>query len=153
MHFLHINTGGNIFATFGTLWEGCNYGGLDHSRYARSIRQARHRHRSNRGAGSGNGVGIGGRGRGGRLGGAQSRQGPCSRGRDPSASGRREGQVRGGGPCTPGVGGRVRQSRSEEHTSELQSLMRNSYAVFCLKKKKERQKREYTQDKIRHRTT
>src|SRR3546814_9565529 len=28
------------------------------------------------------------------------------------------------------------QHRSEEHTSELQSLMRNSYAVFCLKKKK-----------------
>src|SRR3546814_5987516 len=27
-------------------------------------------------------------------------------------------------------------SRSEEHTSELQSLMRSSYAVFCLKKKK-----------------
>src|SRR3546814_9506585 len=27
------------------------------------------------------------------------------------------------------------QRRSEEHTSELQSLMRNSYAVFCLKKK------------------
>src|SRR3546814_10818445 len=27
-------------------------------------------------------------------------------------------------------------SRSEEHTSELQSLMRNSYDVFCLKKKK-----------------
>src|SRR3546814_1178020 len=26
--------------------------------------------------------------------------------------------------------------RSEEHTSELQSLMRNSYAVFCLQKKK-----------------
>src|SRR3546814_15168061 len=26
-------------------------------------------------------------------------------------------------------------TRSEEHTSELQSLMRNSYAVFCLKKK------------------
>src|SRR3546814_1605451 len=33
--------------------------------------------------------------------------------------------------------------RSEEHTSELQSLMRISYAVFCLKKKK----------KIRHETT
>src|SRR3546814_8401650 len=30
----------------------------------------------------------------------------------------------------------VRPSRSEEHTSELQSLMRISYAVFCLKKKK-----------------
>src|SRR3546814_3505565 len=27
------------------------------------------------------------------------------------------------------------QNRSEEHTSELQSLMRTSYAVFCLKKK------------------
>src|SRR3546814_2352643 len=30
---------------------------------------------------------------------------------------------------------RERQARSEEHTSELQSLMRISYAVFCLKKK------------------
>src|SRR3546814_5956925 len=30
--------------------------------------------------------------------------------------------------------------RSEEHTSELQSLMRRSYAVFCLKKKKNNQK-------------
>src|SRR3546814_10800525 len=29
----------------------------------------------------------------------------------------------------------TRLLRSEEHTSELQSLMRNSYAVFCLKKK------------------
>src|SRR3546814_6352640 len=29
--------------------------------------------------------------------------------------------------------------RSEEHTSELQSLMRNSYAVFCLKKKQKHQ--------------
>src|SRR3546814_7834285 len=31
--------------------------------------------------------------------------------------------------------GFVHNRRSEEHTSELQSLMRNSYAVFCLKKK------------------
>src|SRR3546814_8303555 len=30
------------------------------------------------------------------------------------------------------------EQRSEEHTSELQTLMRISYAVFCLKKKKER---------------
>src|SRR3546814_3947014 len=30
------------------------------------------------------------------------------------------------------------QQRSEEHTSELQSLMRISYAVFCLKKKKKK---------------
>src|SRR3546814_1258589 len=35
--------------------------------------------------------------------------------------------------------------RSEEHTSELQSLMRISYAVFCLKKKTENQPNSYTQ--------
>src|SRR3546814_10836285 len=34
----------------------------------------------------------------------------------------------------------VRRTRSEEHTSELQSLMRISYAVFCLKKKKQKKK-------------
>src|SRR3546814_2903356 len=34
-------------------------------------------------------------------------------------------------------GGKRHEMRSEEHTSELQSLMRISYAVFCLKKKKE----------------
>src|SRR3546814_5022926 len=33
------------------------------------------------------------------------------------------------------VPGTIRVDRSEEHTSELQSLMRISYAVFCLKKK------------------
>src|SRR3546814_6817840 len=35
-----------------------------------------------------------------------------------------------------------RGERSEEHTSELQSLMSISYAVFCLKKKKDRQKHQ-----------
>src|SRR3546814_1293161 len=35
--------------------------------------------------------------------------------------------------------GRAEGQRSEEHTSELQSLMRSSYAVFCLKKKKNHQ--------------
>src|SRR3546814_3272574 len=35
------------------------------------------------------------------------------------------------------LGGIAGGSRSEEHTSELQSLMRISYAVFCLKKKKQ----------------
>src|SRR3546814_9587491 len=35
------------------------------------------------------------------------------------------------------------QGRSEEHTSELQSLMRISYAVFCLKKKHIRKERLY----------
>src|SRR3546814_1744210 len=50
--------------------------------------------------------------------------------------------ISGGHRCTPvsrevrvrWVGGRGRH-RSEEHTSELQSLMRISYAVFCLQKK------------------
>src|SRR3546814_6342625 len=36
--------------------------------------------------------------------------------------------------------GDVIEARSEEHTSELQSLMRISYAVFCLKKKKKTKK-------------
>src|SRR3546814_6648842 len=36
--------------------------------------------------------------------------------------------------------------RSEEHTSELQSLMRSSYAVFCLKKKKKQQKLDTSVD-------
>src|SRR3546814_6931145 len=36
--------------------------------------------------------------------------------------------------------GDPRAPRSEEHTSELQSLMRISYAVFCLKKKKKKNK-------------
>src|SRR3546814_1321932 len=35
--------------------------------------------------------------------------------------------------------------RSEEHTSELQSLMRISYAVFCLKKKKKHQQNRYSE--------
>src|SRR3546814_6821464 len=35
----------------------------------------------------------------------------------------------------------VKAWRSEEHTSEIQSLMRISYAVFCLKKKKHRSKK------------
>src|SRR3546814_2554142 len=37
---------------------------------------------------------------------------------------------------TPVLGNVELKGRSEEHTSELQSLMRISYAVFCLKKKK-----------------
>src|SRR3546814_4164819 len=37
--------------------------------------------------------------------------------------------------ATSKAAGRHRAARSEEHTSELQSLMRISYAVFCLKKK------------------
>src|SRR3546814_8277375 len=42
----------------------------------------------------------------------------------------------------PAVARRASTERSEEHTSELQSLMRLSYAVFCLKKKID--KKDYT---------
>src|SRR3546814_1723250 len=42
-----------------------------------------------------------------------------------------------------GIGDLKQQrARSEEHTSELQSLMRNSYAVFCLKKKNKKQRKK-----------
>src|SRR3546814_2308234 len=61
----------------------------------------------------------------------------------------RPGKIEVGDP-DKGAAGRKRQagsppdatagSRSEEHTSELQSLMRISYAVFCLKKKKKKYK-------------
>src|SRR3546814_4671605 len=42
---------------------------------------------------------------------------------------------------TPTYRRRPQKNRSEEHTSELQSLMRISYAVFCLKTKKNKQKK------------
>src|SRR3546814_4908599 len=75
--------------------------------------------------------------------------GAAARPRDAAAGGR--GRLRGGGDrrrlhrpdrcAQPGGGARRRRDgagcRSEEHTSELQSLMRISYAVFCLKKKKQ----------------
>src|SRR3546814_4677137 len=51
--------------------------------------------------------------------------------------------ARGMVPVDPDFPGRRHETRevvrSEEHTSELQSLMRISYAVFCLKKKKQEQ--------------
>src|SRR3546814_7294913 len=52
-----------------------------------------------------------------------------------------------GGPASTGVG-----DRSEEHTSELQSLMRISYAVFCLKKKKQNNEKHTTTTKQTRRT-
>src|SRR3546814_4230741 len=42
------------------------------------------------------------------------------------------------------AGGAFAVDRSEEHTSELQSLMRISYAVFCLKKKNTQKYKDYT---------
>src|SRR3546814_1479015 len=44
------------------------------------------------------------------------------------------------------------RTRTEEHTSELQSLMRISYAVFCLKKKKLQTKRHDRQSQDKHKT-
>src|SRR3546814_9966220 len=61
---------------------------------------------------------------------------------------RQVGVASGGGPCAIDHSLPV---RSEEHTSELQSLMRISYAVFCLKKKK--QIKHKTQDIRRTITT
>src|SRR3546814_10077976 len=56
------------------------------------------------------------------------------------ASGHGAHLVAGGAPRGAGARPRsVEDQRSEEHTSELQSLMRISYAVFCLKKKKVQQ--------------
>src|SRR3546814_6813010 len=58
------------------------------------------------------------------------------------------GSPRGRRRRSPAAGGSdpARGCRSEEHTSELQSLMRISYAVFCLKKKKNTKKK-----RIQHR--
>src|SRR3546814_14251075 len=56
--------------------------------------------------------------------------------RDDAVRGRQRIEVRRVAGDRAGMGGRdPRPVRSEEHTSELQSLMRISYAVFCLKKK------------------
>src|SRR3546814_5031307 len=74
----------------------------------------------------------------GQAGGSICRKGPRRRAqRAPRRDGqpqdrREEGAVWRGRAQAP----RNRGARSEEHTSELQSLMRISYAVFCLKKKK-----------------
>src|SRR3546814_6553874 len=61
---------------------------------------------------------------------------PLSRGGAGSAAGR----LLRLGLCVAELRPLRRQQRSEEHTSELQSLMRISYAVFCLKKKKKQKK-------------
>src|SRR3546814_7054373 len=49
--------------------------------------------------------------------------------------------------CKRGHADLRRRRRSEEHTSELQSLMRNSYAVFCLKTKRQHNTTQRTQEK------
>src|SRR3546814_1782710 len=70
----------------------------------------------------------------------------------PAAADEPEGRARGRGlwlyddalEARQGFARRRRADRSEEHTSELQSLMRISYAVFCLKKKNRKRKNDAT---------
>src|SRR3546814_10741988 len=62
----------------------------------------------------------------------------------PRPVGKRRGTARLGAP----VRWRGRWHRSEEHTSELQSLMRISYAVFCLKKKRKKINNDYRTAKL-----
>src|SRR3546814_8770044 len=50
----------------------------------------------------------------------------------------------GADPSARPIANAIVAKRSEEHTSELQSLMRNSYAVFCLKKKIRHNKKHNT---------
>src|SRR3546814_13894537 len=52
-----------------------------------------------------------------------------------------------------GACGRNASNRSEEHTSELQSLMRISYSVFCLKKKNKHKRRKLHQHQINYNHT
>src|SRR3546814_13698132 len=68
----------------------------------------------------------------------RSRRGGGRQGHDADAGHDRLPRARGGVVLQPGPRGGL---RSEEHTSELQSLMRISYAVFCLKKKNNSQSR------------
>src|SRR3546814_2163670 len=73
-----------------------------------------------------------------RIGSAESRDAQCrdlQRGRRLRRD-RDAGRNRGAVPDRARQRGGKSRFRSEEHTSELQSLMRISYAVFCLKKKK-----------------
>src|SRR3546814_9318238 len=62
----------------------------------------------------------------------------------------RNGDGRCAAPARAADGGR--HDRSEEHTSELQSLMRISYAVLCLKKKKSATAVSWTSTQIKHTT-
>src|SRR3546814_3321396 len=54
----------------------------------------------------------------------------------------------------PGIQGVIHEAaRSEEHTSELQSLMRISYAVFCLKKTTKQTKKQFINCQLTHKNT
>src|SRR3546814_10849232 len=69
----------------------------------------------------------------------RSRAAPAASGRDQPRSARfQRDERRARLPGPDRTQGQAARPRSEEHTSELQSLMRISYAVFCLKKKKKK---------------
>src|SRR3546814_4278843 len=85
----------------------------------------------------------------GKQGGDLGRMAALSAGFDTKASGTTLDRFCGGGISSVNFAAASVMSRSEEHTSELQSLMRISYAVFCLKKKTKRsiKKRHTTGDR------
>src|SRR3546814_3533936 len=68
--------------------------------------------------------------------------------RRPGAAGHLPGDAQGGLRGASRGLQTVRESRSEEHTSELQSLMRISYAVFCLKKKNKTNRLTYIKTQV-----
>src|SRR3546814_7373766 len=74
----------------------------------------------------------------------RSHRPPCRPARSPSPSCPRP--PRGERRRDPRYGGDRTAMRSGEHTSELQSLMRISYAVFCLKKKNKKKKKHKQDD-------
>src|SRR3546814_3760186 len=90
---------------------------------------------------SGDAAERGAGGRGGRGGGFAARAGAAPGRSGGGVQDQRQRSDRGAGTptgcpaCRARGGCRTPAGRSEEHTSELQSLMRISYAVFCLKKK------------------
>src|SRR3546814_3211258 len=73
---------------------------------------------------------------------AQPRAGTAAAGRPPAGDDRRTRRRTEHAAQLSGA----KPHRSEEHTSELQSLMRNSYAVFCLKKNKKHKTNKQTRE-------
>src|SRR3546814_1539026 len=69
------------------------------------------------------------------------------------SGGRRGPRPRGRGPADRRFLDHADDRRSEEHTSELQSLMRSSYAVFCLKKKKKQNRDKDRENKNNNKNT
>src|SRR3546814_3604594 len=93
------------------------------------------------------GLCAGGAGRGGRYSHAEPDRGRNARRDDAYRRDQhRQNRSRDPGRISPRIVTAARSIRSEEHTSELQSLMRISYAVFCLKKKTKKKSTKQTHE-------